>query len=304
MPTWRTTLTSAGISGPRLRGDYTYAARRVLRREPAPYLALRLLAAPPLVPWLAAGLAFMNRVDDVAETGTPDERAAGLKELGAEVRRALETGDSPDPLLRAYAHAVASRGLPADWIFRFLEGAATEEAVFDGFAAEEDFQAYLDAYAWPGVLVFTGLQYQGGPDAEQAAAWRRFVDAAQRVDFLADLAGDLADGRLCIPRTRLAEHSVTRADLEQARDTPGVRELLAAECERARGALAAADGILDLTEPGLRPVAVTMTELMGHQLTAVEKAGVGALRKDVGYGVVAPLRTLVRARARRPRTAK
>ncbi|MFZ3474422.1 phytoene/squalene synthase family protein [Streptomyces sp. 4.24] len=304
MPSWRTTLTTAGISGTRLREDYTYAARRVLRREPAPYLTLRLLAAPPLVPWLAAGLGFMNRVDDVAETGTPDERSAGLKELGAEVHRALETGDSPDPLLRAYAHAVDTRGLPAEWVVRFLAGAADAEAVFDGFEDEADFQAYLDAYAWPGVIVFTGPQYPGGPDAEQAAGWRRFVDAAQRVDFLADLAGDLAAGRLCIPRARLAEHSVTRSDLEQARDTPGVRELLAAEAGRARSALAATDGILDLTAPGLRAVAVTMTELMEHQLTAVERAGVGALRKDVGYGLVAPLRTLARARARRPRTPR
>ncbi|MCP3753454.1 squalene/phytoene synthase family protein [Streptomyces sp. TBY4] len=302
MPSWRSTLTTAGISGPRLRADYTLAARRVLRREPAPYLALRLLAAPPLVPWLAAGLAFMNRVDDVAETGSADQRAAGLEELGAAVRHALETGDSPDPLLRAYAHAVDSRGLPADWVFRFLDGAATEEAVFDGFEDEGEFQAYLDAYAWPGVLVFTGLQYRGGPDAEQAAGWRRFVDAAQRVDFLADLAGDLAAGRLCIPRARLAEHAVTQADLEQARDTPAVRELLAAECGRARTALTAADGILDLTEPGLRAVVMTMTELMEHQLAAVERAGAGALRKDVGYGFAAPLRTLARARARRPRT--
>ncbi|MFB6516677.1 hypothetical protein [Streptomyces sp. NPDC056401] len=87
------------------------------------------------------------------------------------------------------------------------------------------------------------MQYQGGPDAEQAAGWRRFVDAAQRVDFL------------------------------------------------------------DLTAPGLRAVAATMAELMEHQLTAVERAGAGALRKDVGYGFTAPLRTLVRARARRPRTA-
>ncbi len=147
---------------------------------------------PELVPWPAAGLAFMNRVDDVAETGTADRRAAGLEELGAEVRRALETGDSPDPLLRAYAHAVDSRGLPADWVFRSL--------------------------------------------------------------------ADLAD-------------------------------------------LAAADGILDLTAPGLRAVAATMTERMEHQLTAVEKAGARALRKGVGHGFTAPLRTLVRARPRRPRTA-
>ncbi|OEJ34819.1 squalene/phytoene synthase family protein [Streptomyces subrutilus] len=297
MPTWGTTLTAAGLSGTRLRNDYTHAVRRVLRREPAPYLALRLLAAPPLVPWLAAGLAFMNLVDDVAETGTPAARAANLAALTERVEAALKTGDSPDPLLRAYAHAVDSRALPAHWVSRFLEGAATAEAGFDGFAAEEDFQDYLDAYAWPGVVIFTGLQYQGGPDAEQAAGWRRFVDAAQRVDFLADLAGDLADGRLCIPRSRLDEHSVTRADLERARDTPAVRALLAAETSRARAALDATDGILDLVDPGLRPVTATMAELMAHQLTAVERAGSAALRKDVGYGLVTPLRTLLKARA-------
>ncbi|WP_322975606.1 squalene/phytoene synthase family protein [Streptomyces sp. NBC_00162] len=208
-----------------------------------------------------------------------------------------EDRGQPRPLLRAYAHAVDSRALPAHWVSRFLEGAATAEAGFDGFADEAEFQAYLDAYAWPGVLVFTGLQYQGGPDPEQAAAWRRFVDAAQRVDFLADLAGDLADGRLCIPRARLDEHSVTRADLEQARDTPAVRALLAAETGRARAALEATDGILDLADPGLRPVTATMKELMAQQLTAVERAGITALRRDTGYGLVAPLRTLLRARA-------
>ncbi|MEW2584532.1 squalene/phytoene synthase family protein [Streptomyces virginiae] len=295
MPSWRTTLTTAGISGTRLRDDYTHAARRVLRRESAPYLALRLLAAPPLVPALAAGLAFMNLVDDVAETGTPQQRAEGLAALTGRVEAALKTGDSPDPVLRAYAHAVDSRGLPAHWVSRFLAGAATAEAAFDGFADEADFQAYLDAYAWPGVLVFTGLQYQGGPDPEQAAGWRRFVDAAQRVDFLADLHGDLADGRLCLPRARLDEHCVTRADLEAARDTPAVRALLADETRRARAALAATHGLLDLAEPGLRPVIATMADLMAHQLTAVERAGAGALRRDVGYGIVAPLRILLRA---------
>lgn len=303
MPSWRTTLTAAGISGTRLRQDHTHAARRVLRREPAPYLTLRLLAAPPLVPWLTTGLAFMNRVDDTAETGTRQERATALADLAAQVGTALETGQSPDPLLRAYAHAADARGLPAHWVTRFLRGAATAEAGFDGFATEEDFQHYLDAYAWPGLLVFTGLQYRGGPDAEQAAGWRRFVDAAQRVDFLADLAGDLREGRLCIPRARLAAHSVTRADLERGRDTPAVRALLADETARARTALDAGADILDLTEPGLRPVVATLRELMAHQLTAVERAGAAALRRDTGYGLLAPLRTLLRARAAGTRAA-
>ncbi|MEU9027238.1 hypothetical protein AB0D46_06845 [Streptomyces sp. NPDC048383] len=45
-----------------------------------------------------------------------------------------------------------------------------------------------------------------------------------------------------------------------------------------------------------------MTELMGHQLTAVERAGAHALRKDVGYDLVAPPRTLGRALPRRRAT--
>ncbi|WP_051814419.1 squalene/phytoene synthase family protein [Kitasatospora sp. MBT63] len=301
MPSWRTTLTAADINGAGLRADYTAAARRVLRREQAPYLALRLLAAPPLVPYLAAGLAFMNLVDDTAETGTPEQRAEGLRALTARVEEALDSGRSGDPVLRAYAHAVTVRGLPAHWVSDFLAGAATAEADFTGFGTEQDFEAYLDAYAWPGVVVFTGLQYRGGPDPEAAAGWRRFVAAAQRVDFLADLAGDLAAGRLCIPRERLAEHGVTRAELERGQDGPAVRALLADQCGRARAALTAAADVVQLADPGLRAVGRMMTELMAHQLTAVERAGAGALRKDVGYGLLAPLRIL--ARARRTRTA-
>jgi phytoene synthase len=293
VPSWPATLTAAEINDPEIRADYTTAARRVLRREQAPYLALRLLADAELVPFLAAGLAFMNLVDDVAEGEEPERE---LKLLTARVTDALESGSSEDPVLRAYAHAVAARGLPEHWVYTFLEGAAQAEAGFSGFGTEEDFQGYLDAYAWPGIVVFTGLQYRGGPDEEQAAAWRRFVDAAQRVDFLADLAGDLAGGRLCLPLERLAEHGVTRAELEQGADTGGVRALLAGECALARTALGAAADVVDLAAPGLRRVGRTMISLMEHQLTLVEQAGVRAARRDTGYGLLAPLRILNEAR--------
>ncbi|MGW7332537.1 hypothetical protein ACWGIU_28865 [Streptomyces sp. NPDC054840] len=43
-----------------------------------------------------------------------------------------------------------------------------------------------------------------------------------------------------------------------------------------------------------------MGELMAHQLTAVERAGAAALRRDTGYGLAAPLRILVRAARHRP----
>ncbi|MDH6124345.1 squalene/phytoene synthase family protein [Kitasatospora sp. GP82] len=296
MPTWRRTLTAAGITEAPVRAVYTAAARRVLRREQAPYLALRLLAEPALVPYLAAGLAFMNLVDDVAESGSVEQRTAGLRRLGERTAEALSSGHSADPVLAAYAHAVAARALPLSWVSSFLEGAAAVEASFAGFETDRDYQAYLDDYACPGLLVFAGLQYEGGPDARAAAGWRRFVDAAQRVDFLADLAGDLGDGRLCIPREQLDRYGVTRRQLEQGADTEAVRALLAELCGQARAALEGSRDVIGLSAPGLRPVVQVMAELMECQLRAVERAGAGALRRDVGYGVVAPLRVLARAR--------
>ncbi|MGW6919237.1 phytoene/squalene synthase family protein [Kitasatospora sp. NPDC054939] len=296
MPSWRTTLTAAGIAAAPLRADYTAAARRVRRRETAPYLALRLLAAPALVPHLAAGLAFMNLVDDTAETGTPGQRADGLARLADRMAQALDGGPVEDPVLRAYAHTVAERGLPHHWVTRFLTGAAEAEAGFTGFDTEQDFQAYLDAYAWPGVMASTGVQYPGGPDESAAAGWRRFVDAAQRIDFLADLAEDLTAGRLCLPRDLLDEHGVTRAELEGGGDGAGTRGLLADCTARAGAALDGARDVVGLADPGLRPVAGMMVELMTHQLRAVERAGTDALRRDVGYGKAAPLRILLRAR--------
>ncbi|MGK4581389.1 squalene/phytoene synthase family protein [Kitasatospora sp. HPMI-4] len=296
MPTWRRTLTAAGISEAPVRAAYTAAARRVVRREQAPYLALRLLAEPALVPFLVAGLAFMNLVDDVAENGTLDQRVRDLRELGECTTRVLASGRSSEPVLAAYAHAVAARGLPTDRVSAFLDGAATVEAAFAGFGTDDDYQAYLDDYACPGVLVFAGLQYQDGPDAAAVAGWRRFVDAAQRVDFLADLAGDLREGRLCIPRDRLDRHGITRAELERGADGPAVRALLAELRGQAGAALEEARDVVELSVPGLRPVVRAMVELMECQLRAVERAGAGALRRDVGYGVVAPLRVLGRAR--------
>ncbi|MGE7432291.1 phytoene/squalene synthase family protein [Kitasatospora sp. NPDC001175] len=296
MPTWRRTLTAAGITEAPVRAVYTAAARRVVRREQAPYLALRLLAEPALVPHLVAGLAFMNLVDDVAESGPVEQRAGNLRELSERTMRALSCGHSTEPVLTAYAHAVAERGLPTSWVSAFLDGAAAVEASFAGFGTEGDYQAYLDDYACPGLLVFAGLQYQGGPGAQEAAGWRRFVDAAQRVDFLADLAGDLREGRLCIPRDQLDRHKVTRAELEQGVDSGAVRALLAELRGQAGTALDAARDVVGLSAPGLRPVGRAMIELMECQLRAVERAGAGALRRDVGYGVVAPLRVLARAR--------
>ncbi|WP_052682007.1 phytoene/squalene synthase family protein [Saccharothrix sp. ST-888] len=296
MPTWRRTLTAAGITEAPVRAAYTAAARRVVRREQAPYLALRLLAEPALVPYLAAGLAFMNLVDDVAERGSVEQRAEGLRELSTRTSEALSSGRSTHPVLAAYAHAVAARRLPTSWVSAFLDGAAGVEAAFTGFDTDRDYQAYLDDYACPGLLVFAGLQYEGGPDARAAAGWRRFVDAAQRVDFLADLAGDLRDGRLCIPRDRLDRHGVTRAQLERGADGPAVRALLAELCGQAGAALDGARDVVELSVPGLRPVARAMAELMECQLRSVERAGARALRRDVGYGVVAPLRVLARAR--------
>ncbi|MEU7768912.1 hypothetical protein AB0B25_27935 [Nocardia sp. NPDC049190] len=56
---------------------------------------------------------------------------------------------------------------------------------------------------------------------------RLLADGSQRTSSSPTCSRtDLHDGRLCLPVCDLDRYGVTRADLEQGLDTPGVRALL------------------------------------------------------------------------------
>ncbi|WP_343299646.1 hypothetical protein [Streptomyces sp. 5-6(2022)] len=76
----------------------------------------------------------------------------------------------------------------------FLDATAME-LEFTGFATEADYQHYVDAYALPAFMLIAGLIAGEHPTTDHREACRVYIDGSQRLDFVNDLAEDLADGR-------------------------------------------------------------------------------------------------------------
>ncbi|MFJ2262200.1 squalene/phytoene synthase family protein [Streptomyces sp. NPDC087844] len=293
MRTWRKSLEAAGVSHGTLRDDYMKAARFMRRREPAGYLAVRLMVPADHQPHVLAGYAFASYTDDVCDRGTVGERTRRYDAWDAQVRTALGSGTAEHPLLRAFLHTAASRELPRRWVDSYLDGARID-LDFPGFATEADYQRYVEQLTWPFLMITSGLAHQGGGSAEFAAACRLFADAAQRTDILTDLHEDLREGRLYLPVSDLDRYDITREDLERGRDLPGVRALVAATARTARSTLREAGVLLDHCSDEHRRLMRFILDLHHQRLESVATRGATVTRRPVRDRPVACLRLLAR----------
>ncbi|WP_329460999.1 phytoene/squalene synthase family protein [Streptomyces sp. NBC_01431] len=235
MQTWNKALTAAGVDSPSLRQDYTQQGALVSGYRRHTYVAIRLLLPPVLVPHVVAAVAFMHHTDALLDatpaTGPSSDSYAAWEE---EVRRGLTTGESTDPVLRPVLHTIAAYPQLRKPVEQFLAGAPMDRN-FSGFAAEADYQRYVDGYSLPAFMLVACLLLAPDADAgEVHRSCRSYIDGSQRLDFVCDLAEDLSEGRLGLPEETLKKHGVSREDLEHGRDTAGTRALLQEVLEQAR----------------------------------------------------------------------
>ncbi|MFC8194959.1 squalene/phytoene synthase family protein [Streptomyces sp. NPDC057298] len=293
MRTWRRSLEAAGVHQGVLRDDYTKVARFMWRREPAGYLAVRLMVPVAHQPHALAGYAFASFTDDICDRGTVLERTRRYDAWDAQVRTALDTGSAGHPLLRAFLHTAAARELPRRWVDSYLDGARID-LDFPGFATEADYQRYVEQLTWPFLMITSGLAHHGGGSAEFAAGCRLFADAAQRTDILTDLSEDLRGGRLYLPVSDLDRYDIAREDLEQGRDLPGVRALIAATAQTARATLREAGVLLEHCPAEHRRLMRFVLDLHHQRLESVTARGASVARRPVRDRPVACLRLLAR----------
>ncbi|MGW6014598.1 squalene/phytoene synthase family protein [Streptomyces sp. NPDC055210] len=295
MRTWRKSLEAAEVSQGVLRDDYMKVARFMQRREPAGYLAVRLMVPADHQPHVLAGYAFASYTDDVCDRGTVEERTRRYDAWDAQVRTALDSGSAEHPLLRAFLNTAAARELPRRWVDSYLDGARID-LDFPGFTTEADYQRYVEQLTWPFLMITSGLAHQGGGSAEFAAACRLFADAAQRTDILTDLHEDLRGGRLYLPVSDLDRYDITREDLERGRDLPGVRALVAATARTARATLREAGVLLDHCSDEHRRLMRFILDLHHQRLESVTTRGATVTRRPVRDRPLACLRLLTRRR--------
>ncbi|MFJ2827671.1 squalene/phytoene synthase family protein [Streptomyces sp. NPDC087263] len=239
MSTWQRSLTAAGVREPQLRNDYDHGRRLVSRFRRSSYLAARLLLPPSVLPHVVAATAVMHHGDNLLDTGPKPQRIAAWASWELRVRKALETGVADDPLIRTLLHTVAAYPRLREVVEEYLSTAGAE-LEFTGFVSEADYQAYVDAYSLPAFMLVAVLLGPEDVDGRYRAMCRTLIDGSQRLDFVNDLAEDVAEGRPGIPAQTLASFSVTVADLVAGHEPPGLRLLVEHEVSAARAALKAA----------------------------------------------------------------
>ncbi|WP_438294985.1 phytoene/squalene synthase family protein [Streptomyces sp. HUAS TT7] len=293
MSAWSRALDAAGICEPGLRDDYTRQRELAARFKRSAYLAARLLLPAPLFPHVVATTAFMHHGDNLLDSGPVDGRAEAYADWERQVREALVRGESAHPVIRPLLHTIAAHPHLPGHVEQHLS-TARADLDFAGFATEADHQAYIDAYSLPAFMLVACLLAPEGDATEFRAACRTYIDAGQRLDFVNDLAEDLADGRLTIPRETLDRFGVTREDLEQARDLHGTRQLIAYVLGQTRTTLTASHPLTTLAAPTARPLVRALLALDALTITSATHKGPALLKTPARPSLPGVARVLLR----------
>jgi phytoene synthase len=301
---WERALDAAGVGEPGLRADYGRQRQQAAEFKREIVLAAGLLLPDRLVPHVLTAIAFMHRTDVLLDSGPVAERAGAYAKWEQEVAESIAAGESGNPRLRPLLNTSAAHPVLHDRVLDYL-ASADLDLNFTGFVTEVDYQKYVDGYSLPAFMLVAALL---GPDGDQCAyraACRPYIGAIQRLDFVNDLAEDLADGRLTIPEQSLEQHRVTRADLEQARDLPTVRALIADQLDHVERGLGAGRAAIDLVPEASRPMLRCMLRLDALTVAAARADVPALLRRPATCSKLAAVRVLGREylSARRTRRA-
>lgn len=227
-------LDAAGITEPRLRESYA-RCRELNAAHGKTYYLATLLLPPGKRPYVHALYGFARYadeiVDDLASTLSDEQKAQWLTGWGERFLDDLDRGHSTDPVCAAVVDTVTRWRIPRAHFEAFLTSMAMDLTV-------REYQTYDDLYQYVyGSAAVIGLQMVPILEPSDPQAYDHAMElgvAFQLANFIRDVAEDLDRGRVYLPLRELAEHGVTRADLERRELTPALRAALAAQVSRVR----------------------------------------------------------------------
>lgn len=278
-------MDDAGEGDTGIAGEISLAVAAKASAENFP-VALRVLPKR----WrahLTALYGFARLVDDIGDEPLPGmppgasaekvtaTRLALLDELEADVRRIYE-GQEPDlAAIRALGRTVADCGIPAQPFYDLIQ-ANRQDQLVSRYQTYRDLEDYCRLSANPVGQVVLSIMNAATP--ERIRASDSICTALQVIEHTQDVAEDLANGRIYLPRQDMDAFQVTEADLAEAAAGQRVRDLLKFETDRARQLLD--DGApLVGTLKGMARLAIAGYVAGGRAtLRAIEAGGYDVLR--------------------------
>jgi squalene synthase HpnC len=236
---------------------------------------------------LTALYGFARLVDDIGDeplpglpVGAPAEkvtatRLALLDELEADVRRIYQ-GQEPDlKAIRDLGRAVADCGIPAQPFYDLIQ-ANRQDQLVSRYQTYRDLEGYCRLSANPVGQVVLYIMDAATP--ERIRASDSICTALQIIEHSQDVAEDLANGRIYLPRQDMDAYQVTEADLAEATAGRRVRDLVRFEADRARQLLDDGAPLIG-TLKGMARLAIAGYVAGGRAtLKAIEAGGYDVLR--------------------------
>lgn len=246
-------LDAAGIFAPQMRDSYE-RCRRLNAAHGKTYYLATLLLPPAKRPYVHALYGFARYadeiVDDLDSTLSAEQKAEWLRVWGDAFLADLDAGWSDDPICMAVVDTVLRWSIPRAHFEAFLRSMTMDLTVTE-YQTFEDLHEYV--YGSAAVI---GLQMVPILEPASREAHDRAMDlgiAFQLANFIRDVGEDLDRGRVYLPLRELAEHGVTRADLERRVATPEVRRAISAQVARVRALEQRSRPGIDLLAPDSRP---------------------------------------------------
>jgi phytoene synthase len=223
---------------------------------------------------ITALYAFCREVDDVVDEGMDTQVAAAkLAWWRSEVAN-LFAGRPQHPVTRALEPHRDEYGLSA----------ARLNEIIDGMEMDLQQSRYLDwagletyCYRVASVVGLLAAGIFGYRDARTLDYARHLGIACQLTNIIRDVGEDARKNRVYLPVEDLQRYGVPAADILQARETPGFRELMQFEAERARGYYASAMSAL--------PPADRRAQRPGLIMAAIYRALLDEIQRD-GFRVL------------------
>ena len=214
------------------RAAFAYARRITAHYSKSFYFSAQML--PKEQSWATFALyGFCRHCDNLIDTPrqrTETEILREIQRLTEELQVAYNTGESQDPIIRAFILIAKTYGIPIAYPLDLLNGVAmdvrkTRYKTFDELS--------LFCYR---VAAVVGLMmtYVLGYKEERAFGYAKQLGIAmQLTNILRDIKEDKEIGRLYIPQTELAQFDVTEQDIFNEKMTPQLQALMKFQVERA-----------------------------------------------------------------------
>jgi 15-cis-phytoene synthase len=235
---------------------------------------------------ITALYAFCREVDDVVDE-TSDPQLASTKLAWWKVEVANLYAGNPQ-------HPVSKALLP--FIEKYSISKENLGEIIDGMEMDLTQSRYLD---WPGLELYchrvagvVGLlaaSIFGYRDARTLEYARELGIAFQLTNIIRDVGEDARKNRIYLPMDDMKRFGVPAADILNARDTPGFRDLMAFQTQRAKNYYAKAFAALPAQDRKAQRAGLIMAAIYRTLLDEIERDGFRVLAQRTS---LTPLRKL------------